>query len=309
MQAAHVPHDSTAAMNHRSSRTALGRPPPERSVERRRVLIIDDDIGTQETFALALRLEQFDVTTTSSGREGIDIVRDQGSDFVVIDLRLEDMSGIDVIQSLREFWRGHFIVVSGFVSVGVTVEAMKLGADNVLEKPVNIDTLVEVVRAGLTRAGDRRLHDSAEARDRLVHRPRTIAERWAGHVIAVCDSQSEDGYGDLKTLEEWAQRIAVSYSSLCETCRLLGIRPLNARDFARVLRALRAASVHGCSPEVMLNVSDRRTIRHLSEFAGVDLEITGSHATLQDFLTRQHFVAADSEGLRIIVACISDWLC
>jgi hypothetical protein len=72
-------------------------------------------------------------------------------------------------------------------------------------------------------------------------------------------------------LQEWGHRVKVSYSTLCETCRLLGFRPLEARDFARALNALRAATRYGCAPEVLLNVSRRRFLRALSAKAGCDL--------------------------------------
>jgi hypothetical protein len=121
--------------------------------------------------------------------------------------------------------------------------------------------------------------------------------------MPVCD---ETG-GDFKTLEEWAHHIAVSYSTLCETCRLLGIRPLDARDFARVLNALRAAIVHRCAPEVLLNVSDRRVLRTLSIKAGVDLEIRAATTSLHEFLANQRFIPAGSEALRLIRVFALDW--
>src|SRR5205823_11730656 len=68
---------------------------------------------------------------------------------------------------------------------------------------------------------------------------------------------------------EWAAYVGVSTSSLSESCRLLGIHPRDARDLMRLLRALIQSSAHGCEPETLLLVSDRRTLKALLDRAGL----------------------------------------
>jgi hypothetical protein len=123
-------------------------------------------------------------------------------------------------------------------------------------------------------------------------------ERWVRYVVRAVYDDSPAAEGDLKTLEDWAQLVGTSYSTLSEICRLAGVRPLDARDFVRVLRALRSAVRHGSCPELFLNVSDRRTLRTLSIRAGVDLASPATAALLADFLRHQQFIAADGEALR-----------
>jgi len=283
----------------------------ERQGSRARILIIDDDEGTRRTFAAALGLEGFQITTVSTGGEGIATARRVDFDLIVIDLRLMDISGIDVIRILREFWNGRFVLISAFLSVETAVNAMKLGAFDVIEKPVDVETLVALVREALKPSDHRAAPASANVplRHRLAEdHPRSVVERWARYVMKASDISS-DSEGDLRTLDDWAQHVAVSYSTLCETCRLLGLRPHDARDFARVLRALKAAFLHRCAPDVFLNVGDRRRIRTLSIRAGVDLRSQGSPMLIQEFLKLQSFVPRDHECVRLIQVFVADWFC
>src|SRR5438876_6556088 len=96
---------------------------------------------------------------------------------------------------------------------------------------LDLGGLLSVVRAGLK---------DSEAGPASIT-PRSVVERMVAYVVKVLDSHGDGANGDFKTIDEWAKRVGVSYSTLCETCRLLGIRPLDARDFARVLSALRAS--------------------------------------------------------------------
>jgi hypothetical protein len=125
--------------------------------------------------------------------------------------------------------------------------------------------------------------------------PRSAAERWLLYVLKACEADT-----DLKTLESWAQHAAVSYTTLCANCRIMGIRPLDARNFTRVLRALRRASSQICPPQVFLDVSDVRTVRALSAQAGIDLESEADSSSIADFFARQQFVDGNNQGLQLI---------
>jgi hypothetical protein len=125
----------------------------------------------------------------------------------------------------------------------------------------------------------------------LTEEPHSAAERWAGYVLRACDSE-----GDLKTLAEWARFAGVSYSSLRESCRLLGIRPRDARDLARVLRAL-VRSTHGADGiAALLDARDERTLASLMNRAALNRHSDRSVA-VTDFLESQDFVSRDNSGL------------
>jgi two-component system, response regulator RegA len=266
-----------------------------------RILVVDDDEITRQTFGRALNLRGFRLTTVTSGAEAVQAARGDGFDLIFLDLNLGDMSGIDVLRAVHGVRNPRVVLISGFLTLGTAVEAMKLGAVDVMEKPIDLDELVSLACSVLAhRAPPPSQHDAVSVSTMdFVLQPRSAADRWAGYVIRGCIAK-----GDFKTLDCWARETGVGYTTLCTVCRIVRVRPLDARDFARVLRALCKASVHDSPPEVFLDVLDARTLRTLSIRAGVDL---GTHVvSLTDFWAHQRFVSAGNEGLRIIRMALQD---
>ena len=254
------------------------------------VLIVDDDPAIRAVLTHALRRSGYAARTACCGMEGLAIARTAAFDLLLIDLRLPDIPGIDVIRRLRaETRRVPFVLISAFLTIATTVEAMRLGALHVMEKPINIDDLMSIVRTALT-SGTPRLPS--------IH-PRSAAQRWALHVFKACESE-----GDLRTIEDWATFVGVSYTSLCESCRLLGIKPHDARDLARMLRAVLKSAADRCGPEAVLDVSDRRTLLGLLARAGLADAPLGT-VSAEEFLQRQRFVAAGNEGLQALQSMLS----
>src|SRR5207237_8247783 len=138
------------------------------------------------------------------------------------------------------------------------------------------------------------LHQPCD-RSRWPVRVGSASERWAMHVIKGCESRT-----DLKTLEQWARWIGVSYTSLRESCRIVGIRAFDARDLVRVLRAIILASVSTCRPEVLLDVSDVRTLDKLLARGGLTCSPNVDHASVEGFFRDQQFIRADNGALRIL---------
>lgn len=272
----------------------------DNSLQKRRVLLADDDEGTVDTFGLVLRRAGVQVVVATSGVQALDAARRSRFDCMVIDLRLGDTSGIDLLRALRQ--QGEmppFLMISGWLSTAAIVQATKLGAFDVLEKPVDLDVLVASIAAAIdeTRQVSPGWHRLAEEK-----RHGSVAERWAAYVL-----KGAAAAGDPHTLQLWAKESAVSYSTLCEISRLNGVRPLDARDFVRVLRALKKAMTTGSAPEEFLVVSDRRTLRSLSARAGVDLEANVDDTSRSEFLRLQQFVPRSSEALHVVSTLTRRW--
>lgn len=253
------------------------------------VLIVDNDVDVCETIVWAFKPRSVRVESCGCGADAIARARLHRFDLLLTESRLPDMLGLDLIRRLRAV--DHelgFVVISGVPTTQLTVDAMKLGAMDVIDKPLRIDLLVTTVMEALE------AQSGASARVPTRTRPRSSPERWAMHVLSACDAK-----GDLKTLDDWASFIGVSYSSLCESCRLLNIRPHAARDLLRLLRALRASSRDHCAPEALLDVSDRRTLDTMLTRAGL---VRGASTTtsIGDFLDHQTFVPTDNEGLKVL---------
>lgn len=266
------------------------------------ILIVDDDLGTRETFGTALKLAGYAVKTASSGAEAVSYLSDSRFDAAVIDLRLPDLSGIDIARLLLKDDRTcPFIVISGFLTTVATVEVMRLGAYDVIDKPVAVDDLctalagaIATVRASRTVA----VREAGLNRDSSKATTHSSAQRWASIVLKACEAES-----DPKTLNEWARVAGLSYTSLRELCRMLDIRALDARDFARMLRAVVRARQYHRSPKVFLDVADGRTIRLLFQRAG--LEFFQPDMSLDDFLRRQRFVDFEHQALQLLRTMLS----
>ena len=269
-------------------------------------MIVDDDPGTCAIFKIAFRNMGVDAVTVNSGEEAFRVIHSRDFDATMIDVRLPDTDGLDIVEALcRDFPALRVVVVSGFLTTKVTVKAMKLGAIEVLEKPVHIDDLEQVVLPLLSR-GQRpfasRVSSQARVRDSktLMDEPvRTAQERWATMVLRVCDAEY-----DPRTLSKWAEIAAVSLSSLCELCQLVGVRPHEARDLARVLHATIQSRELACHPKLLLHVSDRRTLRSLLLRAGL-VDAKGDSprdlTSVGRLLRCQQFVSHDNLGFKTLV--------
>jgi ActR/RegA family two-component response regulator len=124
---------------------------PGRARPRTRILVVDDDPGTLESYEGVLRDAGFDVATAGSASEALDIARDRRFDLSLVDLHLPDLSGLELIQRLGELHGDMtFVVVTGFGTAGTAVAAMKLGVADYVEKPLFGDALIDAVKQAHT---------------------------------------------------------------------------------------------------------------------------------------------------------------
>ena len=114
------------------------------------VHIIDDDEGLRESLAFLLRAAQLEVRSFDSAKTFLDALPDAPVGCIITDIRMPDMSGIELLRRLKELKLGiPVIVITGHGDVPLAVEAMKIGAADFFEKPFNDDQLVASVRAAL----------------------------------------------------------------------------------------------------------------------------------------------------------------
>jgi two-component system response regulator HydG len=118
-----------------------------------RILVIDDDNAVRESVARMLRGAGHTVETAESGEGGVAAARGNTFDVILSDMRMPGISGLDVLQRLRDqHVDSAFIIMTGFGTVDTAVEAMKLGAVDFVQKPFLRDELLMRVRS----AADRR---------------------------------------------------------------------------------------------------------------------------------------------------------
>ena len=118
------------------------------------VLVIEDEEAVRESFRNYLEDQSYTVHEASNGREGLDLFRRHQPDIVILDLRMPEVTGHEVLAKLTEQSPDTpIIVVSGTGHVGDTVEALHLGAWDYLLKPVtDLSMLEHSIKQALDRA-------------------------------------------------------------------------------------------------------------------------------------------------------------
>jgi two-component system response regulator FixJ len=142
----------------------------------RAVHIIDDDEGLRESLAFLLRAAQLEVRSFDSAKTFLDALPDASVGCVITDIRMPDMSGIELLRRLKELKVGiPVIVITGHGDVALAVEAMKIGAADFFEKPFDDDLLVASVRAALRQQEDQTKRGVERAE--IEHRISTLSPR------------------------------------------------------------------------------------------------------------------------------------
>ena len=118
-----------------------------------RVLLIEDDASTVRSIELMLRSEGFNVYTTDLGEEGVDLGKVYDHDIILLDLNLPDMSGFEVLRSLRlSKVKTPILILSGLAGTEDKVKGLGIGADDYLTKPFHKDELVARIHAIVRRS-------------------------------------------------------------------------------------------------------------------------------------------------------------
>jgi DNA-binding NtrC family response regulator len=113
-----------------------------------RVLLVDDEASFLEALAERLRMRGLDVVCAKSGREALTEVENQIFDAVVLDLAMPGLDGIETLRRLRQLQPElQVMILSGRATVQTAVEATRLGATDIFEKPTEVDTLVQRIRS------------------------------------------------------------------------------------------------------------------------------------------------------------------
>jgi two-component system cell cycle response regulator CtrA len=119
-----------------------------------RVLLIEDDTPTAQLIELALLMEgRFEVQTAQLGNDGVELGKIHDYDIILLDLNLPDVSGLEVLRSLRSCKvKTPILILSGVTGILEKVSAFGLGADDYLTKPFHREELVARVNTVLRRS-------------------------------------------------------------------------------------------------------------------------------------------------------------
>ena len=118
-----------------------------------RVLVIEDDSATAQSIELMLKSESINFYTTDLGEEAIDLGKLYDYDIILLDLNLPDMSGFEVLRSLRvSRVKTPTLILSGLAGIEDKVKGLGFGADDYMTKPFHKDELVARIHAVVRRS-------------------------------------------------------------------------------------------------------------------------------------------------------------
>ena len=147
-----------------------------------RVLLIEDDSATAQSIELMLKSESFNIYTTDLGEEGVDLGKLYDYDIILLDLNLPDMSGYEVLRTLRlAKVKTPILILSGLAGIEDKVRGLGFGADDYMTKPFH--------------------------KDELIARIHAVVRRSKGHAESVIETGDLKVNLDAKTVEVAGQRV------------------------------------------------------------------------------------------------------
>jgi len=116
--------------------------------KKQRVLVVDDHSRVLRFIEIDLKLRGFEVITTTSGSEALELVKSAKPDIMLLDIIMPEMDGFEVLKKLRAFTQLPVIAFSA--SPGNYRDAMRLGANDFMPKPFQPDEMVRKIKALLS---------------------------------------------------------------------------------------------------------------------------------------------------------------
>ena len=146
-----------------------------------RILVIDDERAIRNTLKEILEFEGYTVDTAADGKSGVEAAKKQPYDLVYCDVKMPGMDGIEVLEQVEDTT---FIMISGHATVETAVEALKKGAFDFLEKPIDLNRLLVTTKNALDRRQlqsevKTKTEEVRKLRNQLSHQNEMIGESEA----------------------------------------------------------------------------------------------------------------------------------
>ncbi|MGB9727280.1 MAG: response regulator [Nitrososphaeria archaeon] len=118
--------------------------------EKARILVVDDDIDILQSLKEILETKGYDVEVAESAQKGLELAKKRFFNLAILDIKLPDMEGTELLAKIhKEKPQMMKIMLTGYPSLDNAVQALNLGADAYLMKPVNPEELLKVVEEKL----------------------------------------------------------------------------------------------------------------------------------------------------------------
>jgi two-component system response regulator RegA len=168
------------------------------------ILIVEDDAAFRTVLVRAFRDRGFEAVGAEDGQSALTIARADSPEMAVVDLRLPDGSGLDVVRELKKIDPSTVIVVlTGYGSIATALESIRLGALHYLTKPTDAERILTAFSLGL----------SARPKDLTVDTPSLARVEWEHiqRVLADCDGNVSEAARKLGMHRRSLQRKIAKY--------------------------------------------------------------------------------------------------
>lgn len=124
--------------------------------ERSKILVVDDELGPREALRMILQ-DDYEVSTANSGDQALEHLSRSEYDLVILDIRMPDMNGIDLLAEVKKIVPDtEVVMITAYASVDTATSALRYGALDYLIKPFDRKSVIDVVQKGLSRRADSR---------------------------------------------------------------------------------------------------------------------------------------------------------
>ncbi len=110
------------------------------------ILVVDDESSIRRTLKEILEFEKYEVHLAANGKDALDMAREVPFDVILLDIKMPEMDGMEVLDALQKFSESPVIMISGLGTIETAVEAIKKGAYDFIVKPPDLNRLLVTVR-------------------------------------------------------------------------------------------------------------------------------------------------------------------
>jgi DNA-binding NtrC family response regulator len=149
-----------------------------RGREQARILIVDDDETIRKAITTVLKEKGYDVDTAECGQAAINKSKIEIYDLALIDIRLPDMDGVQLLTAMKETDSTMVkIIITGYPSLQNAVEAVNKGADGYIVKPVKMDELLTMIESHLKKQRESRKYTEQKVAEFIETRAKEFESR------------------------------------------------------------------------------------------------------------------------------------
>jgi DNA-binding response OmpR family regulator len=201
--------------------------PAQHSTRKRHILVVDDEKNIRLTVQHSLIAADYDVDTASNGAEGLDRFHEGHYDLILMDLRMPQINGIEMLREIREHdTHTAAIVITAYLTIDTLLEAFSLGVSDYIRKPFSPNDVREMVRRVMARESLDTHGPTAETAPTLEHARKALAEQDLPRALELAkqavarDSNNPDSHAFLGILEHLNGDVQAAENSFHEALLL-----------------------------------------------------------------------------------------